>query len=172
MTTKKIVIIVLSIVLAVGLLIAVVAGAIVGIVFYSIGNSEAAVAAKKFLKDSDKLKQDIGEVKDFGSIVTGNISIQNAEGYANLNLKVIGEKRTVNANVVLVYHNGRPWAVTAASYKNEAGETVELLNVYESRVHIADLRSEISDRFRFANGRSSRYANPFCDPASSEFRLT
>jgi hypothetical protein len=48
-------------------------------------------------------------------------------------LKVIGERRSVNATVDLVYRDGRQWRVTAASYKNEAGQTVDLLNAYEAQ---------------------------------------
>jgi hypothetical protein len=85
------------------------------------------------LKSNEQLKQDIGEVKDFGSFVTGDIQVSNGYGTARLNLKVIGERKTVNASVELMYQNGRQWRVTGASYKNEAGQTVDLLNPYESR---------------------------------------
>jgi hypothetical protein len=133
MTTKKIVIIVLSIVVGLGLLVAIFVGGIVGIALYSIGNSEAAETARDFLRANERLKQDIGEVKDFGSFVTGNVSVNNNDGNATINIKVIGERKTVNASVDLVYRSGRPWRVTAASYQNDAGETVELLNPYEAR---------------------------------------
>lgn len=132
MTTKKIVVIVVSIVLALGLLVVVVAGGIVGIALYSLGNSEAAATAQKFLRENERLKQDIGEVKDFGSIVTGNISINNGVGSATLNLKVIGEKKEVNASVGLMHSRGGDWRVTEASYRNEAGQTVDLINAYEA----------------------------------------
>jgi len=133
MTTKKIVIIVVSIVLVLGLLVVLAAGAIVGIAFYSLSNSEASKVAQEFLKSNEKLKQDIGEVKSFGSFVTGNINIKNGDGTAELSLKVIGERKTVNASVELVYRNGSQWHVTSASYKNDAGETVDLMNPYEAR---------------------------------------
>jgi len=32
----------------------------------------------------------------------------------------------------LIYRNGRPWRVIGASYRNEAGETINLLNPYDS----------------------------------------
>lgn len=133
MTTKKIIIIVISIVIVLGLIVVVFVGGIVGMVFYGIGNSDAAKVSQEFLKSNERLKQDIGEVKDFGKFVTGNININNGDGTAELNLKVIGERKTVNAAVELVYRSGHQWRVTAASYKNEAGETVDLLNLYESR---------------------------------------
>ncbi len=112
---------------------------IVGFAFYQISNGEAGTTAKAFLKSNERLKQKIGDVKDFGSFVTGNINVNNGEGTASLNLKVIGERKTVNASVELIYRNGRQWRVTAASYKNDAGETVELLNPYESRSFLLKL---------------------------------
>jgi flagellar basal body-associated protein FliL len=133
MTTKKIVLIVLAIVIVLGLIVVVVAGAIMGFVFYQIGNSDAAEVARNFLKTNDKLKQDIGEVKEFGKFITGNINVNSGNGTATLNLKVVGELKTVNASVELVYQNNRPWRVIQASYQNEAGQTIELLNPYESR---------------------------------------
>ncbi|HUS13283.1 MAG TPA: cytochrome c oxidase assembly factor Coa1 family protein [Pyrinomonadaceae bacterium] len=133
MTTKKIVVIVASIVIVLGFIVVLFVGGIIGAVFYGISNSDAALVAKDFLSNNERLKQDIGEVKDFGKFVTGNINLNNGAGNAELNLKVIGERKQVNAAVELAYRSGHQWRVTAASYKNEAGETIDLLNPYESR---------------------------------------
>jgi hypothetical protein len=133
MTTKKIVAIIVSVVVVLGLIVVVFVGGIIGVVFYGISNSDAALVAKGFLSNNERLKQDIGEVKDFGRIVTGNINLNNGDGTAQLNLKVIGERKQVNAAVELVFRVGHQWRVTAASYKDEAGETIDLLNPYESR---------------------------------------
>jgi cytochrome oxidase complex assembly protein 1 len=133
MTTKKIVIIVASVVIVLGLIVVLFVGGIIGMVFYGIGNSDAAKVSQEFLKSNERLKQDIGEVKSFGKLVTGNININNGEGTAALNLKVVGERKTVNAAVELAFRSGHQWRVTAASYKNDAGETVDLLNPEESR---------------------------------------
>ncbi|MGH9905451.1 MAG: hypothetical protein ACRD8U_07705 [Pyrinomonadaceae bacterium] len=62
MTTKKIVIMCATVVLVIGLLIVIFVGGIVGFAFYTVGNSEAAVTAKDFLRQSEQLKQDIGPV--------------------------------------------------------------------------------------------------------------
>ncbi len=134
MTTKKILIIVFSIIFVLALVVVIVAAGIVGVVFYSINNSDAAKVSKEFLRSNDKLKQEIGEVKDFGTFVTGNINTANGEGAAQLHFKVIGERKEVNATVELIYRTGRPWRVTAASYQNDAGEKVELLDPYEARI--------------------------------------
>jgi hypothetical protein len=133
MTTKKIVIIVATILITLGLLVALFVGGIILFAFQQIGNSDAATTARKFLKSSERLKQDIGDVKDFGTFITGNINIQNGNGNAMLNLKVIGARKTVNTTVELAYRNGREWQVTGASYTNDTGQTVDLLNPYQSQ---------------------------------------
>lgn len=131
MTTKKLIIVIGSILAAAGLLVAIFVGGIVGLAFYSIGKSEAAVTAKTFLKNNEKLKQDIGNVNDFGTFITGSINTKNADGEATLSIKVIGEKRTINATVNLMYRSNRAWRVTDASYVNGNGQTVKLLEAYE-----------------------------------------
>ena len=133
MTTKKIVAIIVTVVIVLGLIVVLFVGGIIGMVFYGISNSDAALVAKDFLSKNERLKQDIGEVKDFGKFVTGNINLNNGEGTAELSLKVIGERKQVNAAVELVFRSGHQWRVTAASYKNEAGETIDLLNPDEAR---------------------------------------
>jgi len=135
MTTKKIVVIIASVVIVLGLIVVLFVGGIVGVVFYGIGNSDAAIVAKEFLKNNERLKQDIGEVKDFGTFVTGNVSVSNGDGTAELSIKVIGERKEVNAQVELIFRSGHQWRVTAASYRNERGETIELLNPYDSRLN-------------------------------------
>lgn len=134
MTTKKIVLVVGAIVVVLALLAAVFVGGVVGLALYSVGNSEAAVKAKDFLRNSDKLADDIGEVKDFGSVVTGSVNVANNNGEATLNLKVIGERKTVNASVDLIYTNGSAWRVSAASYVNSSGQTIDLLDPYDSKI--------------------------------------
>jgi Cytochrome oxidase complex assembly protein 1 len=128
--TKKNIVIILSIVGVLALVIVLFVGTILGIVFYTISHSEAAQTAKSFLQTNERLKQDIGGVKDFGAIMTGSVKSSNNSGDATLYIKVIGERRTVNATVVLMYKAGRNWRVTEANYRNEAGETVELLDKY------------------------------------------
>lgn len=139
MTTKKIVLILAGVVVTIGLLVCIFVAGIVGFVLYQIGNSEAAATAKEFLRNNELLKQDIGEVKDFGSIITGSVNVVNNDGTATLSLKVIGERRTINATVDLTYRSGRPWRVTGATYKNQAGELVDLLAAYDARKLIPQL---------------------------------
>ena len=131
MTTRKIVFIIAGIVGVLVLLVALFVGGITWFVFHTIGNSEAADTARTYLRDNKILKSDIGEVKDFGSFVTGSINTQNADGEATLHIKVIGERRTVNARVDLSYRSNRAWRVTGATYDRD-GTTVDLMQSYES----------------------------------------
>ncbi len=132
MTNKKIVVIIVSVVVVLGLLAVLFVGGIAWFAIRAMGNSGAAEAARTFLRNNEALKRDIGEVKDFGWLVSGNINSTNGDGAAQLHLKVIGERKEVNATVELIYRSGRPWRVTAASYRNEAGQVINLLNPYDS----------------------------------------
>jgi hypothetical protein len=129
-TTKKVLIIIFSVLAALVLLVVVFVGGILGFVFYQLGNSGASVAAKDFLSRNEVLQRDIGQVKDFGSIITGKINTDTSDGMASLSLKVVGEKKTVNATVDLAYKNGHQWRVTDASYVNDVGKTIELMDEF------------------------------------------
>jgi hypothetical protein len=109
-----------------------------------VGRSEAAETARNFLRANERLKQDIGEVKEFGGFVTGSISINNGSGTATINLKVKGERQTVNASVDLVYRNGQPWRVIGASYQNDNRQTIELLNPYQGQIVIPQLPLKVA----------------------------
>ena len=139
MTTKKIVLVVGGVVVVLAFLVICFAGAIVGFALYQIGNSEAAAKAKDFLRSSEKLEAEIGPVKDFGSIVTGSVNLHNGNGDATLHLKVIGDRKTVNATVELVLVRGGTWRVSSGSYVNEAGQTIDLLDPYNTKTLIPRL---------------------------------
>ena len=129
MSAKKIILIIVGVFAVLALIVALVFGGTIWFAFHTIGKSEAAETARTFLRNNEILKQDIGEVKDFGWFVTGNVNVQNTDGEARLNLKVIGEKRTVNATVDLSYRNNRSWRVTGATYERD-GQTVDLVQGY------------------------------------------
>jgi Na+-translocating ferredoxin:NAD+ oxidoreductase RnfG subunit len=130
MSTKKIIFIITGILGVLALVVALFVGGIVWFTFHTIANSEAAETSRTYLRNSEVLKQDIGEVKDFGSFVTGNINVANGDGEATLYLKVYGEKRNVNARVDLSYRSNRNWRVTGASYQRD-GQTIDLMRPYE-----------------------------------------
>src|SRR6185369_9308138 len=122
MTTKKIVQITGGVVVALIVLTLVFVLAIVGFGLYTVTNSELADKAKDYLRKNEKLKQDIGEVKDFGNIVQAAINDRDGNSEVTLKLKVIGERKTVNATVDLVLVQGNAWRVTSASYVNSSGQ--------------------------------------------------
>ena len=119
MSTKKIVLIVVGIVSVIAVVVALFVGSIVWFAFSTISNSKAADAARTYLRTNEALKRDIGEVKDFGSFITGNINVQNQSGEATLNIKVYGERKTVNATVDLTYRGNEDWRVTEAWYDDD-----------------------------------------------------
>ena len=139
MTTKKIVLMVGGVVVVLALLVVCFAGGIVGFALYQIGNSEAAARAKDFLRSSEKLKAEIGPVQDFGRIVTGNVNLHNGNGDATLHLKVIGDRKTVNATVDLTLARGGTWRVSSASYVSATGHTIDLLDPYDTKTLIPPL---------------------------------
>jgi len=130
MSTKKIVLIIAGVTAVLCLIVALFVGGIAWFVFHTIGTSQAADTARTYLRNNEKLKRDVGEVKDFGWLVTGNINVQNGDGVATLYLKVIGENRNVNARVDLSYRNNRDWRVTDASYDRD-NQTIQLMEAYE-----------------------------------------
>jgi cbb3-type cytochrome oxidase subunit 3 len=130
MSTKKIVLIVVGVLAVLTLVVALVVGGVVWFALRTVANSEAANTARTYLRNNDVLRRDIGEVKDFGSFVTGQINVTNGDGEASLYLKVYGERRTVNATVNLSYRSNRNWRVTGASYEGD-GQTIDLMKVYE-----------------------------------------
>ncbi len=129
MSTKKILLIIGGIVLVLGLIVVLCVGGISYLVFRTINESPAAETARTYLRNNDRLKQEIGEVKDFGWLVTGNINVTNGDGVATLYLKAIGEKGAVNTRVDLGYRNNRNWRVTGASFTRD-GKTVDLMDAY------------------------------------------
>jgi hypothetical protein len=134
MSNRKIVLIIVGIVVTITIVFLIFVGGIVGVALYSVSNSEAANTARNFLKNSEKLRADIGEVKDFGSIVTGSVNINNESGQATVNIKVIGANETVNASVDMVFIHGREWRVVSASYVNNSGQTIHLQDPYDSKL--------------------------------------
>ena len=110
-----------------------VTGGIVGVALFQIGNSDAAARARDFLRSSEKLKAEIGPVQDFGRIVTGSVSLNNGNGDATLHLKVIGDRKTVNATVDLILVRGGMWRVSSASYVSDKGQTIDLLDPYDTK---------------------------------------
>lgn len=167
MTTKNILLIVGGVVAVLGFLVMLFVGGIVWVAFSTIGKSEAAQTAKTFLRTNETLKSDIGEVRDFGFWVTGNINSHNTDGEATLNLKVIGARKTVPASVNLAYRNGRDWVVVKASYNNDANQIVNLLNPYEPEAEGAGGASQVVETGEVATDDSGSAGGGFDEESFS-----
>jgi predicted membrane protein len=139
MITKKSVFVVGGVLVALALLTTIFIVVIVLFGLYTVKNSESAEKAKTYLRSTEKLKQDIGEVQNFGNIVTAAINDRNGNSEVTLKLKVFGERKTVNATVDLILVQGYAWRVTSASYVNSNGQTIPLLDPYDTKVQIRRL---------------------------------
>ena len=139
MIKKKSVFVVGGVLVALALLTTIFIVVIVFLGLYTVKNSESAEKAQDYLRRSEKLKQDIGEVQKFGNIVTAAINDRNGNSEVTLKLKVFGEHKTVNATVDLMLVQGNAWRVTSASYVNSNGQTVKLLDPYDTKVPMPSL---------------------------------
>lgn len=139
MTVKKIAFVVGVVLTSLGVLTSIFLIVIVFFGLYTVNNSEPADRAKVYLRSNEKLKQDIGEVQNFGNIVTAAINDRNGNSEVTLKLKVFGEHKTVNASVDLMLVQGNTWRVTSASYVNSNGQTIKLLDPYETKVLVRSL---------------------------------
>jgi membrane-bound ClpP family serine protease len=139
MIKKKSVFVVGGVVVTLALLTTIFIVVIVFLGLYTVKNSESAEKAQDYLRRSEKLKQDIGEVQKFGNIVTAAINDRNGNSEVTLKLKVFGERKTVNATVDLMLVQGNTWRVTSASYVNANGQNVKLLDPYDTKVLVSRL---------------------------------
>ena len=139
MTAKKIMEIVATALGALTILMFLFLLAIIGFGLYTVKNSESAEKAKDYLRRNEQLKQDIGEVKNFGNIIMASINERNGNTEVTMKLKVFGERKTVNASVDLMLVQGNTWRVTSASYVNSNGQTIPLLDPYDTKVLIPGL---------------------------------
>ena len=139
MTTKRLVFIVGGVLAGLGFLTTVFILVIVFLGLYTVKNSESAEKAKDYLRKNEKLKQDIGEVQNFGNIIMASINERDGNTEVTMKLKVYGEKKTVNATVDLMLVQGNTWRITSASYVNSNGQIVKLLDPYDTKVLIPSL---------------------------------
>jgi hypothetical protein len=137
MSNRKIFLIIVGVIATLIALIAIFTLGIFGSIFYSVSTSQAAETARNFLRNNEKLKADIGEVKDFGSITKGGLAVSSGNEPVTIKLKVIGANATVEASVNLVFLRGSDWRVVSASYVNKAGQTIDLQDPYDSKLKIS-----------------------------------
>ena len=81
----------------------------------------------------------MGYVRELGRYITGSFIFESDSGQATLHLKVIGERKTVNATVDLILVKGSAWRVSSASYDADTGQTIDLLDPYDTQTLIPQL---------------------------------
>ncbi|MDQ7960397.1 cytochrome c oxidase assembly factor Coa1 family protein [Flavobacterium lindanitolerans] len=73
-------------------------------------NSDAYKTAITEIEKSEEIRIQTGGIKGYGIMPTGNISVSNNEGQAQLEIKVLGNKNDMHVNVYLEKENGQ-WKV-------------------------------------------------------------
>jgi hypothetical protein len=87
-------------------------------VLFSIKNSGAYQTATQFLASNEKVKGQIGEIRDFGAFPGGEIQFKNGYGRAVLNITVYGLEGTVSAQVLLTKDPEQIWEVRGLRLKD------------------------------------------------------
>lgn len=73
-------------------------------------NSDAYKTAVNEIEKSEEIRIQTGGIKGYGIMPTGNISVSNNEGQAQLEIKVLGNTNDMHVNVYLEKENGQ-WKV-------------------------------------------------------------
>ncbi|PWG06162.1 RDD family protein [Polaribacter aquimarinus] len=90
----------------------------IGIVFFTfiflfagaaIKNSGAYKVAISEIEKNEEITSEIGGIKEYGLMPMGSVNISNGYGEAQLNIKVIGNKRDLNVGVYLTKEPNGEW---------------------------------------------------------------
>ena len=88
---------------------------VIGIIIIVIGNSNALSAAKTYVLNSDSLKNEIGDIREFGITYTGGIEISSdsagEDGTANISLIIKGSKKFKELDFYVVKEKKQNWEV-------------------------------------------------------------
>ena len=72
-------------------------------------NSEAYKVAIEEIEQHQEILDKTGGIKGYGMMPTGNISISNGEGQAQLQIKVLGNQRDLNVHLYLTKEPNGTW---------------------------------------------------------------
>lgn len=72
-------------------------------------NSEAYKVATKEIEQNKDIIAETGGIKGYGMIPTGNVSISNGQGHAQLEIKVLGNTKDLNISVYLEKEPNGQW---------------------------------------------------------------
>ena len=85
-------------------------------VFSTIKQTNAYKTAINHIEKNEMLLKEIGDIKDYGTMPGGNISITNNRGEAHLQITVVGEEKEVEVTVSLTKEPGEEWKVIDLHY--------------------------------------------------------
>ena len=85
-------------------------------VFSLIKQSDAYKTAVIHIEKNEVLREEIGGIKDYGIIPSGNINTSNGKGNARLEITVIGEEKEVEVTVILTKESQGEWEVKDLYY--------------------------------------------------------
>lgn len=92
----------------------------VGVVFFvfvfffagsAMKNSEAYKVAISEIEKNEEILSGTGGIKGYGMMPTGNVSISNGQGQAQLEIKVLGNKKDLNVSVYLEKEPNGQWEI-------------------------------------------------------------
>ncbi|MFB9057841.1 RDD family protein [Mariniflexile ostreae] len=72
-------------------------------------SSDAYKVALSKIEQNQEIATEIGGIKDYGMMPTGSVNISNGYGEAQLEIKVIGNKKDINVGVYLIKEPNREW---------------------------------------------------------------
>jgi hypothetical protein len=75
----------------------------------AIKNSEAYKVAVQEIEQNQEVLDETGGIKGYGMIPTGNMTISNGNGKAQLEIKVLGNEKNLNVSAFLVKEPGGEW---------------------------------------------------------------
>jgi hypothetical protein len=78
-------------------------------------NSDAYKVAVQEIEQNEEILSEVGGIEEYGMMPTGNVTISNSNGQAQLKIKVIGNKKDLYVNVYLTKHPNEKWKLIKLS---------------------------------------------------------
>jgi predicted RNA-binding Zn-ribbon protein involved in translation (DUF1610 family) len=107
------------IVVALAMVVMIFLGSIAG-VFLMLKTSGAYKSAERYIRQSEEIRQTVGDDIKFGLIPMGSISTSDREGRAHFTVRVKGARGTTDVSIYLRKYEGK-WHVVSAGYRDLNG---------------------------------------------------
>jgi predicted RNA-binding Zn-ribbon protein involved in translation (DUF1610 family) len=107
------------IIVALAMVVMIFLGSIAG-VFLMMKTSDAYTLAERYIRQSEEIRQTVGDDIKFGLIPMGSISTSGTEGRAHFTVRVKGSRGTTDVSIYLRKYEGK-WHVVSAAYSDLYG---------------------------------------------------